>query len=397
MAYFAPYIDSAGLHIPSYDDIRDDLISLAKQIYGSDIYLENDSMDYQYISAIALKNYDSMQGLVLAYNSRSPATANGTALSSIVKINGLARKAASYSTCQVTLTGAAGTVIPAGRVQDTAGNNWSIPTNTTIPSSGVITVSAVCETIGAITALVGDITKIATPQYGWVAVSNTVAAVPGQPIETDAELRSRQAISTAIPSQTLREGITAAIASISGVTRYKVYENDTSDETVTENNPLGLPAHCIAAVVEGGTDANVAEQIRIKKGPGCYTHGTTAIGVTGKYDVIDTIRFFRPTYVTVDVNVVIKTYAGYTSAVIDTIKNNIVNYLNGLNIGDDMAVSLLSYAAQAANSNVYAPVFSIVSIMAARHGEEQSALDIETDYHEVLQGNIDNISVSVSG
>ncbi len=396
MAYFAPYIDSAGLHVPSYNDILDDLISLAKQIYGSDIYLENDSMDYQYLSAVALKNYDAMQGLLLAYNSRSPSCAIGTALSSLVKINGLSRKSASYSTCQVTLTGTAGTVIPAGKLQDTAGNSWSIPTNTTIPAAGVITVSAVCDTIGEIAALVGDITKIATPQYGWISATNTVAAVPGQPVETDAELRARQAISTSIPSQTLREGIIASIASISGVTRYKVYENDTSDNTVTENNPLGLPEHCIAAVVEGGTDNAIANQIRIKKGPGCYTHGTTQIDVTGEYDVIDTIRFFRPTYVDVDVNITIKTYTGYTTAIIDSIKNNIVSYLNGLNIGDDMAVSLLSYAAQAANSNVYAPVFSISSITAARHGEAQSAADIVTDYYEVLQGNINNINVSIA-
>lgn len=58
MAYFAPYIDDAGLHIPTYQDIKDDLVTEAKKIFGEDIYLENDSMDYEYISAIALKMYD---------------------------------------------------------------------------------------------------------------------------------------------------------------------------------------------------------------------------------------------------------------------------------------------------------------------------------------------------
>ena len=43
MAYTAPFIDDAGLHVPSYIDIRDDLIEQFKQIYGQDIYLENDS------------------------------------------------------------------------------------------------------------------------------------------------------------------------------------------------------------------------------------------------------------------------------------------------------------------------------------------------------------------
>ena len=64
MAYFAPYIDDAGLHIPTYQDIKDDLVTEAKKIFGEDIYLENDSMDYEYISAIALKMYDTLNSIV---------------------------------------------------------------------------------------------------------------------------------------------------------------------------------------------------------------------------------------------------------------------------------------------------------------------------------------------
>ena len=75
MTYFAPYIDDAGLHIPTYGDIRDDLVAQFKAIYGQDIYLENDSQDYQMISAFALKTYDTMQLLQVVYNNHSPKTA----------------------------------------------------------------------------------------------------------------------------------------------------------------------------------------------------------------------------------------------------------------------------------------------------------------------------------
>ena len=34
MAYFEPYIDTAGFHMPSYIDIRDDMIEEAKNIFG---------------------------------------------------------------------------------------------------------------------------------------------------------------------------------------------------------------------------------------------------------------------------------------------------------------------------------------------------------------------------
>lgn len=37
MSYQAPYIDESGLHLSSYNDIRDKLIEEMKQIYGQDI------------------------------------------------------------------------------------------------------------------------------------------------------------------------------------------------------------------------------------------------------------------------------------------------------------------------------------------------------------------------
>lgn len=39
MAYFAPYIDDSGLHIPTYQDIMDYLEEQVRLIFGNDIYL----------------------------------------------------------------------------------------------------------------------------------------------------------------------------------------------------------------------------------------------------------------------------------------------------------------------------------------------------------------------
>ena len=58
MPYFEPYIDVSGLHIPLYSDIRDDLIDKMKIIFGDDIYIEQDTMDYQQISIMARKIYE---------------------------------------------------------------------------------------------------------------------------------------------------------------------------------------------------------------------------------------------------------------------------------------------------------------------------------------------------
>ena len=58
MSYFEPYIDSYGFHMPTYVDIRDDLINQMKSIFGNDIYIDEDTQDYQQISIFAKKIYD---------------------------------------------------------------------------------------------------------------------------------------------------------------------------------------------------------------------------------------------------------------------------------------------------------------------------------------------------
>lgn len=91
MAYFAPYIDETGLHIPTYSDILDDQLQQAKNIFGQDLYLGTDSQDYQYISTFAVKMSDTLQAVQFAYDSHGPGSAIGTALDGLVKLNGIKR------------------------------------------------------------------------------------------------------------------------------------------------------------------------------------------------------------------------------------------------------------------------------------------------------------------
>lgn len=329
MAYQAPYIDEAGLHISSYNDIRDSLVEEMRAIYGSDIYLDNDSQDYQMISAFALMAYDVQQALLLSYNNISPATATGTGLDRVVALNGIRRAKASYSTCLVKLTGAADTTISNGVVQDSRGIQWRLPEQVIIGDDGTTTVLAICTTLGRITAATGDINTIVTPTRGWTAVVNEVPAVAGVNQETDSALRSKQKISTANPSNTVFEGTIGAVANVDGVVRYAAYENDTDAERD------GLPPHSITMVVDGGTNEDVAQAIYLHKTPGCYTNGDIEVNVTGSLTDIP-IRFYRPHYVDTSVKVSIKPLTGYTDATASQIKANIYDYINSLAIGETL-------------------------------------------------------------
>jgi uncharacterized phage protein gp47/JayE len=287
-------------------------------------------------------------------------------------------------------------VITGGIVQDNSEYKWDLPDTVTIGESGTVTVTATCETLGAIVAMPGDINTIVTPSYGWASATNDSSASVGNAVETDAELRARQALSTEIPSQTLLDGTIAGILSVPNVSRQKCYENDTNLSDVSTDNPYGLPAHSITCVVEGGTDEEIAEQIYLRKGIGCYTNGTTKVSIAGKYGINSNIRFYRPSYVSVDVTVNIKKYSGYTTATADVVKDLIYSYLNSLGIGDDLAVGILWSTAQSANADLTNPTYAVTSLTVAKHGETAGTADIVTAFNEVIQGNADYITVNVS-
>lgn len=394
MSYFAPYVDNAGLHLPTYQDILDDLIASMKQIFGQDIYLENDSADYQMLSIIALKIHDSYQAIQYAYNSRSPSTAIGAALDSVVKLNGIYRKPAGRSTCELTLTGAPFTEIKNGSVKDSTGNIWNLPESVIIGSDGTIKSTATCSVAGAVTALPGDITEIDTPTFGWKSVSNEVSAVAGNAIETDGELRQRQTISVSNPSQTMLSGTLGALRALDNVTRVSVYENDTNISTVDpDNNPFGLPPHSVTCVVEGGDDLEIARAILYHKGLGCYTNGSKVIKVTDQNDYVNTVRFFRPSYVPIFVHVKLKKYTGYVESLKTSVKNAIYEYIEGLEIGRDVSISMLTGIVASCNPNPLKPLFGISSITVGRSKQSQSAGDIDISYKEVASPVYENLEV----
>ena len=379
MAYFPPYVDQSGLHVPGYTDIRDNLIASYREIYGEDLYLENDSQDYQLLSSFSSMIADTMSLLQIVWNNHSPKTAVGTALSSLVKLNGIARKASSYSTCVLTLTGTAGTVINGGSVKDESGYIWSLPETVTL-TGATTEVTAECQTLGAVEATIGTINKINTPQAGWTAVTNNVAAVVGQPVEIDEELRGRQSISVAIPSQNMLESTVAAIKAIAEVKRSRVYDNDTN---LTDAN--GIPGHSIAAVVEGGLDADIAEAIYMRKGPGGGTYGSTTYPYTNSVGVTTAIRYSRPTYTSIDASLSVKAGIGYTSDVLDVLKSNIEDYLDNLDIGTPVTITGILRVISSAVPNPSKPPFLIDTLQICVAGGILGTTDIEIDWNAVAE------------
>lgn len=383
------YVDKTGFHYPDYPTVLDYLKQEYRAIYGADTYLEADSQDGQWVAILALAMFDSMQVAATVYNSFSPLTAQADALSRNVKINGIARLVASYSTVDLRIVGTAGTVITNGQAEDTLGQKWKLPTTVTIPVGGEIVVTATAAEIGNVNAAANTVNKIATPTLGWQTVNNAAAATVGDPVETDAELRLRQSQSTMIPSLSVMEGIVGAVASLAGVSRYRGYENDT-----TTTNADGITAHTIALVVEGGTTQAIAEAIAAKKTPGTKTQGTTSYTTYDQYGIANIINFYRPTVATIGIEVSLTALTGYLSTTGDLIKAALKAYIDTLEIGDDVLITKLYTPANLSNVDL-TNTYNVTQIRIKKNAGSFGTSNISLAFNEIAQTALTDVTLVV--
>lgn len=384
------FVDATGFHYPDFAAVLAALKADYQAVYGSDVYLEPDSQDGQWLGIQALALHDTIQVAAAVYNSFSPLTAQSDALSRQVKLNGLRRLVPTYSQVDVVIVGTNGTVIADGQVEDALGQKWNLPTSVVIPIAGTITVTATAQDIGNITAAPSTVTRILTPTYGWQTVTNPTAATAGNPVESDAALRARQTISTALPSLSVLEGIRGAIASVSGVTRHRGYEND--GDTVDGN---GIPAHAISMVVEGGITQDIGEAIAQKKTPGTGTYGTTPVATTDAYGIANVINFFRATVATISVEVSITALAGYTTGSAAAIQSAVSAAISTLGIGEVVRITKL-YIPANLSGDARGNTFNLTLVRIKKNAGAFSTVDIPLAFNESALCGTTDVTVIVT-
>jgi uncharacterized phage protein gp47/JayE len=385
-------VTSQGISAPDYQTILTTLTGYFQQIYGTDAYLDPDSKDGQMVALYALGIHDANNTAIAVYNGQSPATGIGNGLSSNVKINGIYRAPANNSTVDLLITGTIGLEIINGSARDANSIIWTLPASVVIGTDGTVLVTATCATAGAVAALARTVTGINTPTRGWISVTNPNAATVGSAAETDAALRIRQAQSVALSSVTPFDALDGAIANIPGVTRHKLYENDTG--AVDAN---GLPPHSITAVIDGGDATEIATTLQLKKGQGVTPNGTTQITVADKYGNPHVIGFNRPVPVPVYIAISLQAFTGYTTQIGEDIKAAIAAYINALTIGDDV---LLSRVYSPANLGVVSGgesrYYDITSLQIGKSAGAVAAGNITIGYSESATSDVSNINITVT-
>jgi uncharacterized phage protein gp47/JayE len=386
----APVVTANGITAGNFSQWQQYLTSVYQGIYGTDVYLGNDSQDGQFIGVLAQALADCCAGAIAVYNSFSPTTAQGAGLSSNVQINGLSRLVPSYSTVPLQITGVAEITIINGQAIDENQNIWALPTSVTIPSGGQITVTGTCTTQGAIAAAEGTITNIQTPQYGWQAVTNTAAATLGSPVETDAALRIRQSNSTALPSQTIFDGIVANIEAVPGVTRVAAYENNT-DAT----NDDGIPANTLYFIVEGGAQAAIFAAINATITSGIPTYGSITETITSPSGSTRLLKFDRPTDANMSVALTINPLAGWSTDTEAVIQAACVAYFETLAGGGTVGYFELAAVALLLGTS-YAGTFKISAMTVQLNSNAPVSSDIQLAFNQMAVSAVGNIAITVT-
>ena len=379
--YFAPYIDASGVHIPTYTDRLEALVSAYRHIFGNEANLEISSPDYQLLAVFARALDDLSQIILADFASRNPQYASGAALDLLLPLHGLSRGGASYSTVNLSLTGTPEAVLPAApQVLDDAGHIWVCPSaGIHMDEEGKALVTAVCSTPGAISAPAGTVRRLVSPVSGLASAVNPAPAVPGTEAETDASCRNRLRAAAAAPSLGTLDAIRQGVLSVAGVTACEVLEND-SEET----DSRGIPPHSICVLFAGGNANDVAQMVFDKKAPGIGTYGAIARPVTDAWGGAHTVNLQRISNASVAVTLELSPMAGYDSTTVpNAIRTALADYSATLGPGQPLVVSSLYPVIYAAVPSSV-PLFSI-RLLSVTYGGETTFDTLTVPWNQKVQ------------
>lgn len=396
------YIDATGIYLDTFAEIKEKWISDLQEIFGDGINTDNAARFGQLINLVSERVADQNELIQLVANSQDPTSAIGVWLEQIVRINGIDKNEAEYSTVplQITATGAGCTVLAGDTVEIAAtGEKFAIDTDTVVAPSGSEIVTATAINPGAVamvsTATTADETlKMNNPRYGVSIIAATASASPGSLEESDQALRIRRQLAAEQTGNSSAPAIYRKIADLDGVLEAKVYQN--IDNTT---DALGVPAHSVWCITDGGTEADIAQAIFENLGAGVGMYGSNTYAytdpITGKtWNVTWSFGSEVPIYIIVRTKKVL----GYPGDGDATIKQNIVDFFSGDFTLNGVAVESFGLGDPVDSSRLYTPAnvvpgHQIESILISTSPTPTASTLIELDPDQYAGATLANIEI----
>lgn len=319
-------VTEQGFTVKSAAEITADLDAKFVGTFGSQFDTSAESPDGQLIGIVAKLLEDVWQQAEGAYNAYSPSNAYGVGLDKVAEINGITRITNLPTSVAITLSGTAGAVVPAGYIVKTVdGLEFATVAVAVIPAI----VTAKCTTQGAIRILANEVHVLTTAIAGLTSATNLEPGITGIVREEDPAFRARRENSTISRGTSSIDAIYEGVKSLN-LPYIAIIENTTS-ATVD-----GVPANSFLVVVEGGTPAEVSQVIYDNKPQGITSYGSIVTVVNDSKGYPHNIGISRPTPIDISVTTSITNLPGASVDSATLVKAAIVDYVNNLNISEDV-------------------------------------------------------------
>lgn len=230
------------------NDIRDDKGNIIKlsQNFASALYLQ--------VLAGANRLAENDQKLQQAINSFNIELCDDQQIENLLPIASITRNVGSYSTLVLTVTASedGDCTIPAGTKAPYGDVNFVVQETAIIEAGKTQNVQTVCDTVGAIAVLSGEVTAFETQIPNLESVINNVSSVPGNAAETTNSLRRRILQGQTIPYSV--DGVKLALEELTGVNHARVYLNINTDSTITLPGGIVIQPRTAYIVINGNSD-----------------------------------------------------------------------------------------------------------------------------------------------
>lgn len=317
-----------GFERPSYEELLQTQITRAKTLFGETIDTSELTALGKYLR-INVADLDMLyQILEGVYYARFPNTATGTSLDRLCPYAGITRKPATYATHRVQIVGTAGTVINTNF--EVANENQSVVFHITdvctIGTNGTVLAIVECNEAGEVGNIPSAaINTIINPLLNVERVQGVEIVGAGEDRESDEQLRDRFKLNILGSSNGTEAAIQSAVMSVPGVELCKIF-------TTTTHNQ-GFSCH-IKSNETPETDRLIAEAIFSKKPIGVRTFGSVSVDLDDASGNEHTINFNRVSEKSIYVKMTIRVSSEFPENGTSTIKENIINYLRTLSIGE---------------------------------------------------------------
>ncbi|WJM94082.1 baseplate J/gp47 family protein [Pseudomonas brenneri] len=317
-------VTEQGFTTKTVPEITANLNSRFIGAFGTQFDVSPTSPDGQCIGIMAEVLGDMWEKAEAAYNSYSPSDTFGIGLDKVVELNGVTRITNRPTSVAITLSGTAGSVVPAGYVIRTDDKlDFATVALAVLPAI----VTAVCTTQGAIKIVAGDVHMLSAPIDGLTSAVNLEPGITGIVREEDPALRSRREGSTISRGTNSKDTIYEAVRALN-LPYIRIVENNTN-ATVD-----GIPAKSFLTVVEGGTPQEVSRAIYENKPQGAQAFGSIITTILDSKGYPHEIGISRPYAVDVSMQVSISNLPGASIDSATLAQEALVAHTNNLNISE---------------------------------------------------------------